>query len=135
MRATALFTRTIAACRRGLVLVAALSFVLSGMASIHTAHALSGGHDGMQHDGMQSVSAQAEVGTDHCASQNQPASKAQKDGNFSCCALACAPPLLLNQPPGFALDAPTGTTMLPALQHLILSRDIALPFRPPRSNA
>jgi hypothetical protein len=130
MRAAALFTRTIVACRRGLVLLAALSFVMSGMASIHTAHALSGGHDGIQ-----SVSAQAEVGTDHCASQNQPASKAQKDGNFSCCAFACAPPLLLNQPPGFALDAPTGTTMLPTLQHLILSRNIALPFRPPRSNA
>lgn len=130
MRATAFFTRTIAACRRGLVLVAAFSFVLSGMASVHTAHALSGGHNGMQ-----SVSAQAEVSTDHCASQNQPASKAQKDGNFSCCAFACAPPLLLNQPPGFALDAPTGTTMLPAPQHLILSRNIALPFRPPRSNA
>ena len=130
VRTTTLLSCMITACGRGLVLLAAVSFVLSGMASIHTAHALSGGHDGIQ-----SVPAQAEGGSDHCTSQEQPASKAQKDNNFSCCAFACAPPLLLNQPPGFALDVPAGGTVLPAPQHLILSRTIALPFRPPRSNA
>jgi len=128
MRATALFTRTLAAGRRGLVLLAALCFVLSGMASIHTAHALSGGHDAAH--AMPAATADA-----HCDPQNQPAADTTQDGKFSCCAFACAPLLVLNQTPTLPLLAIHGESAPPSPQRLVLPRNSSGLFRPPRATA
>lgn len=128
MRAAALFTRTIVACRRGLVLLAALSFVMSGMASIHTAHALSGGHDAAH--AMPAAAADA-----HCDPQNQPASDTKQDGKFSCCAFACAPLMVLNQVQALPLLAIHGEAVLLPPQRLVLSQTPSGLFRPPRQNA
>jgi hypothetical protein len=128
MRATALLTRTIAAGRRGLVLLAALCFVLSGMASIHTAHALSGGHDAAH-------AMPADTGDGHCDNQNKPAADATQDVKFSCCAFACAPLMVLNQTQGLPLLAIHGEAVLPPPQRLVLSQSRSGLFRPPRQNA
>ncbi|MGE3147104.1 MAG: hypothetical protein AB7K35_16145, partial [Pseudorhodoplanes sp.] len=45
MSAAAIYRTLVPALRRALVLLAALSFVLSGVSSLHTAHAMAGGHD------------------------------------------------------------------------------------------
>jgi len=128
MRATALVTRTLAAGRRGLVLLAALSFVLSGMASIHTAHALSGGHD-------KAHAMPAAAADEHCDPQNQPAADTKQDGKFSCCAFACAPLLVLNQSQALPLVAVHGAAVRPPPQRLVLSQSPDGLFRPPRQNA
>ena len=127
MRATALFTRTFAAGRRGLVLLAALCFVLSGMASHHTAHALSGGHDAPH-------PMPADTGDGHCDTQNKPAADTKAAGKFSCCAFACAPLLVLNQTPDLPLVATHGENVQPTPQRLVLSQSPSGLFRPPKQN-
>lgn len=130
MRATALVTRTIVACRRGLVLLAALSFVLSGMASIHTAHAIAGGHDlpaakSMAQDGLAS----------HCDSHEQQGPETKENKQFSCCAFTCAPLMVLATASGFAMSPAHGDIIIPLSERLVLDRQIAGLFRPPRSLA
>jgi len=132
MRATALLPRTLAAFRRGLAMLAALCFVLSGMASIHTAHALSGGHDAAH---ALSLAAPAAAADAHCDDHQKPASDAKQEGKFSCCAFACAPLLVLNQTQALPLVAIHGEAVLPPPQRLVLSQTPSGLFRPPRQNA
>jgi hypothetical protein len=128
MRDSSLAIRLLAALRRGLVLLAAISFLLSGMASIHTAHAVSGGHDvapaktAGQHDA-----------ASHCDQHEQQAPEAKQDKAFSCCASACAPLVMLNQPPLLAVQLRHGEAIVPPLHAAILDRAIAGLFRPPRN--
>jgi hypothetical protein len=128
MRANSPAIRLLAAARRGLVLLAALSFMLSGMASIHTAHALSGAHDGRAAKAMAPHDAAS-----HCDQHEQQAPEAKQDKAFSCCASACAPLVMLNQPPLLAAQLRHGEAILPPLQAAILDRAIAGLFRPPRN--
>ncbi len=132
MRASALLPRTLADFRRGLALLAALSFVLSGMASIHTAHALSGGHAAPH---ALSLAAPAAAADAHCDDHQKPASDARQEGKFSCCAFACAPLLVLNQTPTLPLLAIHGDSAPPSPQRLVLPRNPSGLFRPPRQNA
>ncbi|MDF3075779.1 MAG: hypothetical protein K0S54_3446, partial [Alphaproteobacteria bacterium] len=117
-----------AVLRRGLVLLAALSFVLSGMASVHTAHAIAGGHD------MPAAKTSGDVSS-HCDSHEQQAPEAKQDKQFSCCAFACTPLLVLTLPAAFAAAAAHGDVIpLPPAQ-AVLDRQVAGLFRPPRSLA
>lgn len=130
MRPGSIILRLLAALRPGLALAAALSFVLSSMVSIHTAHALAGGHDRLviEHAAPQGAAS-------HCDQHEQQAPEAQKDKAFSCCAFACAPPVLVSQPPVFRDASRHGDPLAPATQAAILDRAIAGLFRPPRSLA
>ena len=130
MRPGSIILRLLAVLRRGLAVVAALSFVLSSMASIHTAHALAGGHDHMAIE-----AAQPQDTASHCDQHEQQAPEAQKDKAFSCCAFACAPPVLLNQPPVFTGALRHGDVLAPATQAAILDRVVGGLFRPPRNLA
>jgi hypothetical protein len=127
MRASSIAIRLFAAARRGLVLLAALSFVLSGMASVHTAHALSGGHD---RTAVKALTQQDAAG--HCDQHEQQAPEAKHDKAFSCCALSCAPPVVLSQPAIFGVSFRHGDVIPPPVQAAILDRAIDGLFRPPR---
>jgi hypothetical protein len=128
MRIAGTIRSLLAACRRGLVLLAALSFVLSGMASVHTAHAIAGGHD------MPAATTSGEVSS-HCDSHEQQAPEAKQDKTFSCCAFACTPFMVLSSPPAFVVAAAHGDVIpLPPAQ-AVLDRQLAGLFRPPRSHA
>jgi hypothetical protein len=119
--------RLLSAFRQSLVLLAALSFVLSGMSAAHTMHALAGDHE-----------TRPNVATDqddsHCDGHKEPAKQSQ-DKALSCCASACTPFMVLIEPLNLALDACHGEAVLPARQDVIVAGNFALPFRPPRQNA
>jgi hypothetical protein len=125
MRIVGTIRSLLAACRRGLVLLAALSFVLSGMASIHTAHAIAGGHD-------VATAKSVNEAASHCDDHEQQAPEAKQDKAFSCCALACTPLMVLALPPAFVAAAAHGDVIpLPPAQ-AVLDRQFAGLFRPPR---
>ena len=123
MRSGSIILRLLAVLRRGLAMAAALSFVLSSMASIHTAHALAGGHVRVAIE-----AAPSQDMASHCDQHEQQAPEAQKDKAFSCCAFACAPPV-------FTGALRHGDVLAPATQAAILDRAIAGLFRPPRNLA
>lgn len=125
MRIAGTLRSLLATCRRGLVLLAALSFVLSGIASHHTAHAIAGGHD------MPAAKISGDISS-HCDSHEQQAPEAKQDTQFSCCAFACTPLVVLGLPLAFLAAAAHGAVIpLPPAQ-AVLDRQLAGLFRPPR---
>ncbi|MGE0155270.1 MAG: hypothetical protein AB7F36_13275 [Reyranellaceae bacterium] len=127
MSAAAISRSLFAALRRALVLLAALSFVLSGMSSLHTAHAMAGGHD--LHA---SATAPPVDAASHCDSHDRQAPEAAPDGGLSCCAVACAPAVVLPALPQALIGLPGGSLfILPPVQP-VLDRQLAGLFRPPR---
>jgi hypothetical protein len=119
--------RLLSTFRQSLVLLAALSFVLSGMSASHTMHALAGDRDSQPNVAM-------DHGDSHCDGHKAPAKQSQ-DKALSCCASACTPFVVLIEPLKLALDASHGEAVLPPRQDVIIAGNFALPFRPPRQNA
>lgn len=128
MRAAAISLSLFAGLRRGLVLLAALSFVISGVSSIHTAHAMAGGHD--THLGKPALHMDSAT---HCESHDQSAPEAKKEGTFSCCAFACAPAIALPAVPQMFGVSPAGSSYVAYPQRPVLLAQIAGLFRPPRN--
>ena len=127
MRPGSIAPRLLAVLRPGLAMVAALCFVLSSMASIHTAHALAGGHD----RALAQTAAQHDPAS-HCDQHEQQVPEAQKDRALSCCAFACTPLVVLGLPLAFFAAAAHGAVIpLPPAQ-AVLDRQLAGLFRPPR---
>ena len=121
MSAATIYRTLIPALRRALVLLAALSFVLSGVSSLHTAHAMAGGHDmvgghGMAHAATQ-VAADCHAANDAAANDgaaNDGAGDTRPEPSFACCAVACAPLMVLTQAPDFAAAAGHGPAFIAA---------------------
>ena len=130
MSAAAISRPLFAALRRALVLLAALSFVLSGMSSLHTAHAMAGGQDMHASETAAPVDAAS-----HCDSNEQPAPEAAPDGALSCCVVACAPAVMLPVLPQALIALPAGSLFILPPPQPVLDRQLAGLFRPPRQNA
>lgn len=148
MSAAAIYRALVPALRRALVLLAALSFVVSGVSSLHTAHAMAGGHDVIGghdatggHDGAHAAphaAADCHVANDVAANDvaaNDGAGDTQPEPSFACCAVACAPLMVLTQAPSFAAPVDHGPAFIAAPPPQVVSRALAGPFRPPRRNA
>ena len=148
MSAAAIYRTLVPAMRRALVLLAALSFVLSGVSSLHTAHAMAGGHDVIGgHDatgghvtgGHEAAHAAPQLAADcHAANDaaaNDGAGDTRPEPSFACCAVACAPLMVLTQAPSFAAAVDHGPAFIAAPPPQVVSRALSGPFRPPRRNA
>jgi len=118
---------------RSLAMLAALCLIASGMASIHTTHALAGGHDMV--GGHEMAHAAPQASSDCHAQGDAGASDTRPDQSFSCCAIACAPLMVLTQTPDFAAAADHSPAFIAAPPPQVISRALAGPFRPPRQNA
>ncbi len=129
----AVTSRFFLAAGRGLAMVAALCLVLSGMASIHTTHALAGGHDMVGGHAM--AHAAPQIASDCHADDGAGTSDMRSDPTFSCCAVACAPLMVLTQAPDFAAAVDHGPAFIAAPPPQVVTRALAGPFRPPRQNA
>jgi hypothetical protein len=132
MRALPLHVSFLAVFRRALVLLAALSFVLSGTASVHTAHAISIGQEALFAAASPSAD---EVATESCDSHDRKAPTSKQVKSFACCAFSCAPLMVLQQSPVVFVTALHGEVVAPLPQQAVMARIISGLFRPPRQNA